>query len=242
MTSPARPRSQGAPTISTSLPGWQRPLVVVAHPDDESFGLGALISAFVDADATPALLCFTHGEASTLHGRPGDLRVIRAQELQDAAAALHVDSVQLLDEPDGGLAGIEPAYLTAEVVRSARRHAADGILAFDLGGVTSHPDHDAATRAAIAAGQVLGLRVLGWALPTDVAATLRREFGAPFIGRDHADLDLAVPVDRTRQLTAVQAHPSQAVPGSVLWRRLELLGDLEYLRWLDGDPASHHAP
>jgi LmbE family N-acetylglucosaminyl deacetylase len=242
MTSPARPGSQDAHTISTSLPTWQRPLVVVAHPDDESFGLGALITAFVDADATPAVLCFTHGEASTLHGRPGDLRVIRAQELRDAAAALHVDDVRLLDEPDGGLAGIEPGYLTAEVVRSAHRHAADGILTFDLDGVTSHPDHDAATRAAIAAGQVLGLRVLGWTLPTDVAATLRSEFGAPFIGRDHADLDFAVPINRTRQLAAVQAHPSQAVPGSVLWRRLELLGDLEYLRWLVGNPTTYHTP
>jgi hypothetical protein len=39
-------------------------------------------------------------------------------------------------------------------------------------------------------------------------------------------------VHRERQLQAVRAHPSQAVPGSVLWRRLELLGDREHLRWL----------
>jgi N-acetylglucosamine malate deacetylase 2 len=41
-----------------------------------------------------------------------------------------------------------------------------------------------------------------------------------------------VPVDRSLQLAAVACHPSQAVPGSVLWRRLELLGDEEHLRWL----------
>ena len=28
------------------------------------------------------------------------------------------------------------------------------------------------------------------------------------------------------------AHASQAAPTSVLWRRLDLLGDVEYLRWL----------
>jgi hypothetical protein len=42
------------------------------------------------------------------------------------------------------------------------------------------------------------------------------------------------PMDRIRQLAAVRCHPSQAVPGSVLWRRLDLLGDTEHLRWLLG--------
>ena len=42
--------------------------------------------------------------------------------------------------------------------------------------------------------------------------------------RDHARATLAA-------LTAA-CHPSQAVPESLLWRRLDLLGDHEYLRWL----------
>lgn len=33
-------------------------------------------------------------------------------------------------------------------------------------------------------------------------------------------------------VSAVACHPSQAVPGSVLWRRLEIQGDREYLRRL----------
>ncbi len=55
------------------LPHWERVLVVVAHPDDESFGLGAVLSSFVDAGADVSVLCFTQGEASTLHGVEGDL-------------------------------------------------------------------------------------------------------------------------------------------------------------------------
>lgn len=35
-------------------------------------------------------------------------------------------------------------------------------------------------------------------------------------------------------VTAVIAHPSQAVPGSALWRRLERQGDTEHLTWLRG--------
>ena len=70
------------------------------------------------------------------------------------------------------------------------------------------------------------------ALPAAVAHRLNEEFGASFGGREAPDLDFVVPVDRRRQLDAVRAHPSQAVPGSVLWRRLELLGASEFLRWL----------
>jgi len=33
-------------------------------------------------------------------------------------------------------------------------------------------------------------------------------------------------------LAVVACHPSQPVPESLLWRRLDLLGDLEHLRWL----------
>ena len=50
-------------------------------------------------------------------------------------------------------------------------------------------------------------------------------------GYPQDELD-AVAVDRARQRAAVECHGSQAVPGSVLWRRLELLGDVEYVRLL----------
>jgi len=69
-------------------------------------------------------------------------------------------------------------------------------------------------------------------VPRTVAAALNEEYGAAFTGHDPGDIDLVVTLDRTRQLAAVACHPSQAVPGSLLWRRLDLLGDIEFLRWL----------
>ena len=71
--------------------------------------------------------------------------------------------------------------------------------------------------------------MLAWALPEAVAAQLNDEYAAGFAGYPAAELT-AVPVDRRRQCEAVRQHASQAVPGSVLWRRLELLGDVEYVR------------
>lgn len=161
----------------TGLPHWRSVLAVVAHPDDESFGLGAVLSAFIDAGARVGVLCLTHGEASTLHGVEGDLTRVRAAELRAAADALGIAEVDLLDFPDGGLAGLSLEDLAVPAEEAAARRQAEGLVAFDASGVTGHPDHTAATAAAIAAGQRLGLPVLGWTIPFTVAQQLKEEFG-----------------------------------------------------------------
>ena len=52
-------------------------LAVVAHPDDESFGLGAILDAFIFAGARVEVLCLTHGQTWTLDEAPGDLASLR---------------------------------------------------------------------------------------------------------------------------------------------------------------------
>ncbi len=220
------------------LPRWSSVLAVVAHPDDESFGLGAVLSTFVDAGAQVHVVCLTHGEASTLHGVDGDLRTIRDAELRAAAQALGAAEVDLFDFPDGALAAADQQALASRVLAAASRTRADGIIAFDTSGVTGHPDHAAATAAALIAADRLRLPVLGWTLPLPVAQQLREEFGAAFAGHTEDEIDLAVTVSREPQRCAVACHPSQAVPGSVLWRRLDLLQDREYLRWLRNGPQA----
>jgi LmbE family N-acetylglucosaminyl deacetylase len=131
-------------------------LAVVAHPDDESFGLGALLAGFAERGAATSVLCFTHGEASTLHGVPGDLAVVRAGELRAAADALGVGDVTLLDYPDGGLAATPAADLANQVAAAAEQTGAVGLLVLDPSGVTGHADHQQATRAALHALPVLG--------------------------------------------------------------------------------------
>jgi LmbE family N-acetylglucosaminyl deacetylase len=224
------------------LPAWTTVLAVVAHPDDESFGLGALLDAFTRAGAGVEVLCLTHGEASTLHGAPGDLASLRGVELAAAADVLGVTRAMLKDHPDGDLGDLPVAMLASEVVAAADSCGADGLLVFDTAGVTGHPDHVAATAAGLLAAEMLNLPVLGWTLPYTVAAQLNQELGASFIGHPDQDIDLSVSVDRTRQLLASHAHKSQALPSSVLWRRLELLGDTENLRWLHGPLGATAAP
>lgn len=218
-----------------ALPVWRHVVAVVAHPDDESFGLGAVLAAFVAAGSEVSVLCLTRGEASTLHGVQGDLAEIRAEELQNAAHVLGITRVSLRQFPDGELASVPIDVLVDEVESFTDGHPADGIVVFDSSGITGHCDHQRATEAAVAYARANDVPVLAWTLPAHVADALTGETDVPFSGHVAEDIDIAIEVDRATQEQAVACHPSQVAPGSVLWRRLELLGPREHLRWL------HHA-
>lgn len=224
--------STGDQLGEASMPRWSRVLAVCAHPDDESFGLGALLSTLSGRGTVVSVLCFTHGEASTLGGTTRNLAQVRAAEFAAAAEVLGVRDAELLDHPDGGLAMLPPGLLADEVQRTLRRSEARALLVFDEGGVTGHPDHQRATAAAARAADRADLDLLAWVIPANVAATLNAEFAAGFIGRPAREIDLTLSVDRTAQLEAISCHHSQAADNPVLWRRLQLLGETERLRYL----------
>jgi N-acetylglucosamine malate deacetylase 2 len=81
------------------LPVWPAVPAVVAHPDDESFGLGAILDRMTSARAMVHVLCYTRGEASSLNQTGADLLRQRARELRQAGAALGVSTMVLLDYP-----------------------------------------------------------------------------------------------------------------------------------------------
>lgn len=226
------PRSPSRRAPSSTLPAARSLLAVCAHPDDESFGMGAVISAFVDSGTRVAVISFTHGEASTLHGVDGDLASLRAAEFEAAARRLGVHAAELLDYPDGRLSAQPLDELVAHLRRARRAADAEILLVFDAGGITGHPDHVRATQAALAAAATEDIAVLAWALPSTVVSRLNTEYATAFAGCDDEDVDHVVHVDRRRQTAAIAEHASQSVSNPVLWRRLELLGDTEWLRWL----------
>ncbi len=63
-------RSSEVTALSTDRFRFRSVLAVCAHPDDESFGLGAVISTFEGLGIETTLLCFTRGEASSLGYEP----------------------------------------------------------------------------------------------------------------------------------------------------------------------------
>jgi LmbE family N-acetylglucosaminyl deacetylase len=207
-------------------------LAVVAHPDDESFGLGAVLSALTRRGVAVRVLCLTHGEASTL-GATADPAEVRAGELRAAAAVLGVCDAELLDYPDGGLGQVPFGVLDGEVEK--RLGDADLLVVFEPGGVTGHPDHRAATAAATRVATRFGVSILEWGVPPDVASALNHELATCFVAAQGVEVE----VERTAQLDAIRCHASQAHDNPVLRRRLALQGGRERLHLVDASrPAA----
>jgi len=86
-----------------------RLLVVVAHPDDETFGCGSLLLHAAAAGAVTFVCCATRGEVGEPAPGSGisqeEVGDIREQELYDAARLLGASGVELLDLVDSGLSG-----------------------------------------------------------------------------------------------------------------------------------------
>lgn len=205
-------------------------LAVCAHPDDESFGLGAIISTLIDHGASIDLVTLTQGEASTLGASAVDLADARRRELMAAADELGIGEVHMFDHPDGHLSTVDLADLADEIRPLAT--GSDLLLVFDEGGITGHPDHIHATASAMAVARQLDLPVFAWTLDDQVADTLNEEFDAQFVGRRDRDIDLRLPVDRIRQRAAMRCHQSQLDGNLVPARRIDLSGDHEALRVL----------
>lgn len=126
--------------------------VVVAHPDDETFGCGSLLLHARKAGAVTAVCCATRGEAGEVTGGvevpDGGVGALREAELRAAAAMLGVQQVDLLGFVDSGmtgdagtdtLTGADHAEVRARIARAVDDFAPDVIVTLD--GSDGHRDH-----------------------------------------------------------------------------------------------------
>jgi LmbE family N-acetylglucosaminyl deacetylase len=211
-------------------------LVVVAHPDDESFGLGAVILWLRRKSVPVSALVFTQGEASTLGNasNQSELRARRCEELACASRLLGLARFDLYSYDDRHLNEVP---LEERVQKLEKAGPAGVVLAFDETGITGHQDHIAATEAAETFAIDHGLSLYLWTLPEEVANALNKRFKTSFQGRseDEIALTLNVAQERDRQWQAICCHQSQASGLNVVRARLELLCDKEYLvEWYRG--------
>ena len=133
-------------------------LVVVAHPDDESFGCGSVLAAASAAGDETVVLCATRGEAGESRIRTDDLAALREAELHDAAHILGVGSVIVLGHGDSGFDGeasagtlvAVPVALVVDEVRAAIDEVRpDVVVTIDAS--DGHRDHARIRDATLAA-------------------------------------------------------------------------------------------
>ena len=132
-------------------------LVILAHPDDESFGPGGTLAKYARAGVAVHYLCGTRGESGTVDAARldgfNDTAELRTGELMCASAELKLAGVHFLGYRDSGMVG------TSDNANAGSLHAAplddvahrilehinalkpDVIVTHDQFGGYGHPDH-----------------------------------------------------------------------------------------------------
>lgn len=215
-------------------------LVVVAHPDDESFGCGSTIAHVTAAGGTVAVCCAGLGEAGEV--APGfdpggrELAEIRYDELARATRALGAELVEPLglrdsgwdsDPPPDSICGVPEEELIGRVESLLRRHPAHLVLT--LAGDDGHRDHRRLGGAVNAAFQRLeppGAALYRWCLAGDLmrrwaeemvrlrpeTAHLAVDISALGTPREHATVVLDTSAQLERRRRAIACHASQVSP------------------------------
>jgi N-acetyl-1-D-myo-inositol-2-amino-2-deoxy-alpha-D-glucopyranoside deacetylase len=142
-------------------------LAVLAHPDDETFGVGGTLALYAHRGVSVHLICATRGEVGDVephflenYQSIGDLR---EDELRCAARTLGLEGVHFLGYRDSGMKGSpdnehpralaaapieEVAAKITEFIRELRPQV---VLTFDPIGGYRHPDHLAIHEATVRA-------------------------------------------------------------------------------------------
>src|SRR5215212_5950596 len=132
-------------------------VAVLAHPDDETFGLGGTLALYARKGYDTYYVCATRGEAGTVDAEYlngfKDTAELRTAELKRAAKILGLKEVFFLGYRDSGMPGTEENKhpdaqinhsideVAGKVVRYIRELKPEVVLTFDPIGGYKHPDH-----------------------------------------------------------------------------------------------------
>jgi LmbE family N-acetylglucosaminyl deacetylase len=140
------------PTVSQPL----KLMAILAHPDDESLGIGGTLAKYASEGVETYLVTATRGE----RGRFGDsgekpppdvVGRVREAELREAASALDVREVSFLDYFDGDVDRVNVNEAVAKIADHLRRVKPHVVVTFGPEGGYGHPDHIAISQLATAA-------------------------------------------------------------------------------------------
>jgi LmbE family N-acetylglucosaminyl deacetylase len=133
-----------------------RLMCILAHPDDESLGMGGTLAKYAREGIQTHLVTATRGERGRFGDAPvrPELRVVgetREAELRAAARELGIRSVDFLDYIDGDLDRADPNQVQGKIAAHIRRIRPHVVATFGPEGAYGHPDHIAISQFAGAA-------------------------------------------------------------------------------------------
>ena len=151
-----------------SIMSKQRTLVFFgAHPDDETFGVGATLALYVLRGVKVYCVCSTRGEEGTVAPQLmkgySTIADLRSDELKCAAQVLGLEDIIFLGYRDSGMRGSEQnkhpdalamapvEAVVGRMVKIIRELKPDVVITHDAGGDYGHPDHIATHNAAVKA-------------------------------------------------------------------------------------------
>lgn len=140
-------------------------LAVLAHPDDETFGMGGTLAYYAQRGVQTYLICATRGEAggmeeNCLEGYDS-VAARRESELRCAVGILGIQELYFLDYRDSGMPGSPDNQHPKALINAPQREVAEKIahlirqirpqvlITFDPIGGYKHPDHIAIHRATV---------------------------------------------------------------------------------------------
>jgi len=142
-------------------------LVVLAHPDDESFGMGGTLAKYAAQGVDVHLVCATKGEVGDVSPEKligyDSVADLRESELRCAAGILGIKQVHFLGYRDSGMLGSSDNHhlqslasqsvdeVSRKIVGYIRELKPGVVVTFDPIGGYRHPDHIAIHNATVRA-------------------------------------------------------------------------------------------
>lgn len=121
-------------------------MCILAHPDDESLGVGGILAKYSAEGVNTTLVTATRGERGWT-GPAGDnpglaaLGKIREKELIQAVKVLGVHQLYVMDYIDGDLDQADPGLIAPQLADLIRQVRPQIVVTFDPKGAYGHPDH-----------------------------------------------------------------------------------------------------
>lgn len=207
----------------------QHLLVILPHPDDESFSAAGIMAQYRQKGIPVTHVCATLGEMGRNMGKPPfanreTLHTFRKKELEEACRVLGVDDLRLLGMRDKTLEFEDPDAF-AERIKALIEDVNPSLVISFYPGHGIHPDHDAIGEAVSNAVSRIHKERRPDLYCRAILPNSRELLGEPDVVIDVRDVF-------DKKIAALKAHESQ-MPGLISeWEKKAEEHDPELVEWL----------